>query len=349
MYPRLYVDARSLKANPVGVARYVTEMVYELSNLGYKITLISNKDIIIPEKIKKESIDVNVYDKYSKIPGTIFVSLLLSFILPRNAIFLGFCHCIPLFRVKSVLFIHDIVAYRYPETMTLLNKWMNRFSFTFSLKRAKKVITVSKFTKNEIVDFFSLDPKAIMVARNSIDVGLFKNNNSPREKFILAVGSIEPRKNINSLVKAFFTLIEKDNYVGDLLIVGPSGWLMHDFFKEVQSSPYSSRVKFTGFVSDVELSLLYNSCELFVFPSIYEGFGIPPLEALSCGAKVICTTQSEIPNMDLDDITFFDPAIDDLYTLIKDTLVLENERYNFEYNESWAKNADIISSEIKSI
>jgi glycosyltransferase involved in cell wall biosynthesis len=114
------------------------------------------------------------------------------------------------------------------------------------------------------------------------------------EKFLLYVGTIEPRKNLLTLVRAFEEILEAREPALQLVIAGQRGWMIEDLLKHVKASFAANRIVFTGYLSDDELRALYSSCTLFVYPSLYEGFGLPPLEAMACGAPVIA---SRIPSL----------------------------------------------------
>ena len=114
------------------------------------------------------------------------------------------------------------------------------------------------------------------------------------DEFLLYVGTIEPRKNLLTLVRAFEAVLSRRESRLQLVIAGRKGWMVDDLFAYVKRSPASSSIIFTGYLSDDQLAALYSSCTLFVYPSLYEGFGLPPLEAMACGAPVIA---SRIPSM----------------------------------------------------
>jgi glycosyltransferase involved in cell wall biosynthesis len=114
------------------------------------------------------------------------------------------------------------------------------------------------------------------------------------DEFLLYVGTIEPRKNLLTLVRAFESVLSRRESRLQLVIAGRKGWMVDDLFAYVKRSPVASSIIFTGYLSDDQLAALYSSCTLFVYPSLYEGFGLPPLEAMACGAPVIA---SRIPSI----------------------------------------------------
>jgi glycosyltransferase involved in cell wall biosynthesis len=130
--------------------------------------------------------------------------------------------------------------------------------------------------------------------------------------FLLTVGTIEPRKNIGALVRAFANVLRRDPRPDlQLVITGNKGWLTSQFFSEVEKSGVADRVVFTGYLFDDDLRALYSSCLLFIYPSIYEGFGLPPLEAMACGAPVIVSRIPALMETTQGAVGYFDPASDD--------------------------------------
>lgn len=317
----LLVDARPLVHEPAGVARYIENILSSLDS-RIKIELISNRKIITDLPYTKWE-----YTGWCWFPGTLFIMLILPFLRVSNGkLFWGTIHAIPLFKCESVLTIHDLVFYDLGSSQTYTNRIMNKISASLSIKRASHLITVSKFTADRVIEVFKRAPDAII--RNSIS-SVFRNHdlsneNLQEKKFILTTGTLEPRKNLFALVEAFIELKAR-GYGGNLVVVGKSGWKSDKLFKIMDDHP---DVKWTGYITDEELAALYKECDLFVFPSLYEGFGIPPLEALGCGARVLCTQNCELPNLGLNNIQFFDPKIDKLDLKILECLEVEKSSGN---------------------
>lgn len=237
----------------------------------------------------------------------------------RPNIFFSPAHYTPRFcPVPIVVTIHD-VAYEYypneflPKDLYKLKNWT-----AHAVNQTKKIIAVSDNTKKDIVKFYKVSENKINVIyngyRNSQETNSKKQTSSkfhppvggPSSKYILYVGTIQPRKNLNTLIEAFAQFI-KDKPDYKLVIAGKKGWKYENIFQMVADLHLSHNIIFTGFVSNLELIQLYQKAECFVMPSLYEGFGIPVLEAMSYGCPVIASNTSSLPEVGGDACLYFDP------------------------------------------
>ena len=198
--------------------------------------------------------------------------------------------------IPSVLVIHDLTTVRFPEqrgeeVSTRLSAQMK-----MACDKANKIIAISKQTKNDLIEFFKIDPQKIEVVYPGID-DHFRNLCLKRDKFILSVGTLEPRKNLPNLIRSYCQLPQNiiDEY--KLKIVGGVGWNDKEIYSAISKAKYKKQIELLGFVSDINLIKLYNRATLFVYPSIFEGFGLPVAEAMACGAPVITTNVSSLPEV----------------------------------------------------
>jgi glycosyltransferase involved in cell wall biosynthesis len=168
-------------------------------------------------------------------------------------------------------------------------------------KSASRIITPSNSVKTEVCEAFAVDPDKVAVTPEA-PRSAFRSREDPEllkrlgidDDFILFVGTIEPRKNLRRLVDAFDEVLRATSLSPKLVIAGGQGWLMDDFAASIKQKGLEQRVCLTGYLQDEDLCTLYSSCAVFVYPSLYEGFGLPPLEAMACGAPVIT---SRIPSL----------------------------------------------------
>jgi len=227
-------------------------------------------------------------------------------------------HLLPrLSRVKSVFTLHDLIFRLYPETHKPLNRWFLTLMMPRFLQAAGAVIAVSQHTKRDAMDFYGIDEAKIHVIYEGVSsrfrpapvqaMARVRQTYKLPEQFILSLGTIEPRKNLSSLLEAYRVLRNRGSESG-LVIVGKKGWLYEGFFRRLRELGLENEVLFTGFVPDADLPAICSAAELFVFPSLYEGFGLPVLEAMACGAAVITSNVSSLPEVAGDAALLVDPA-----------------------------------------
>ena len=216
------------------------------------------------------------------------------------------CILPPLVSIPSVITIYDLIALLYPSLCTRSNALYYRLFLPQGARRAQTIIAYSQNTKEDIVSCLGVNEDKITVIYPGVHKR-FKilNNtmllNKVRRKyllpgrFILFVGNLEPTKNIVRLIDAFFKLKTERHIEHSLVIVGKKRWGYKDIFERAQKSSYGNEIIFTGYVLAEDLPAIYNLAELFVFPSMYEGFGLPPLEAMACGVPVITSNRGSLP------------------------------------------------------
>lgn len=213
--------------------------------------------------------------------------------------------------VKLFLTIHDLSFEYYPETFS----WKRRLCHFFInpkklARRADKTVTVSQSTGSDLADTYGISEKKLKVIysglsdnfrvidRNNFELIQIKEKYNLPYKFILYLGTIEPRKNIVGLIRAYNNLkkVERTR-LGEykLVIAGSKGWKSKQIFSEIKKSPFKQDIIFSGFIEDEDKSAVYNLASLFVYPSFFEGFGFPPLEAMKCGIPVVASNNSVFP------------------------------------------------------
>lgn len=208
---------------------------------------------------------------------------------------------------KKVVTIHDMAFHRYAETVHWKTKMMLKINLKKSIQRADAIISVSEFTKKEIQIFYNVSPEKIYVVPNGVDYDRFHQNYSEEIKrkvkekygiekeYFLYFGNIEPRKNLIRLVEAYSKAKEKYGSDFPLLIIGGAkGWLCKEIYKNVENSGYSDSIKFIGYVADEEVPILMGAAEIFCFVPLYEGFGMPAIEAMACGTAVLASNNSAV-------------------------------------------------------
>ncbi len=211
-------------------------------------------------------------------------------------------------RCPTVITVHDLSFLRFPDAFRHLNRvyltWMTRRA----TRRAARVIAVSESTRRDVIALCGVPPERVVTIPNGVDeafcpaappeVAAFRRRQGLPERFILYLGTLEPRKNLETLITAYArwrTNLDAD--APPLVIAGGKGWFFQTIFTRVAELGLTDAVHFPGFVPAADLPWWYRAAELFVYPSRFEGFGLPVLEAMACGTPVITTTASSLPEV----------------------------------------------------
>jgi glycosyltransferase involved in cell wall biosynthesis len=232
----------------------------------------------------------------------------LDRIFPGVGLFHATDHLLPkLTRARSVFTLHDIAYLSFPEHHLPRNRFYLRTMMPRFLRRADRIIAVSESTRRDALRSYPIDPEKIVVIPEGVeprfrpdvppdDLIRVRRRYALPERFVLSVGTIEPRKNYPTLVEAYAALRSRHPQVG-LVIAGSRGWLYERFFEQVRSLGLGESVVFTDHVADEDMPALLNAAEVFAFPSEFEGFGLPPLEAMACGLPVACSNAASLPEV----------------------------------------------------
>jgi glycosyltransferase involved in cell wall biosynthesis len=214
-------------------------------------------------------------------------------------------HLLPRFKkAKTVFTLHDLIFKQFPQHHLPRNRIFLSLAMPLFLRRADAIICVSEHTKRDAIRFYNIPEERMRVIyeaahprfqpfTRSSNHPIIQKYNLPK-KFVLTVGTIEPRKNLTTL---FEVLSQLEDRALPLVVIGKQGWLFDETYRKLRDLGLTERVKFLGYVPDEDLPTLYSAATVFAFPSVYEGFGLPPLEAMACGAPVISSNASSLPEV----------------------------------------------------
>ncbi|HEY3080133.1 MAG TPA: glycosyltransferase family 1 protein [Chloroflexota bacterium] len=219
----------------------------------------------------------------------------------------GLAYAVPrLAPCPTVVTVHDLSFLRFPELFRGPNRLYLGAVTRMSVARARKVIAVSGSTKRELVELLGVPPERVEVIPNGLEphfrplphdeVERFRRARGLPERFVLHVGTLEPRKNVPLLVGAYARL-RRRGLPHALVLAGGRGWLYDAIFAEVKARGLAEDVLFPGFIPEGEQPLWYNAAAAFAYPSVYEGFGLPPLESMACGTPVVVANSSSLPEV----------------------------------------------------
>ncbi len=362
---RIGLDGQPLICPKTGVGHYTLELARALAALRPEDSF---------ELFAPDGLPAPILDETEKIPNLRVVSVKTnalmrrwsSIALPRYIrrarldLFHGTNYQLPLMNAKrNVLTVHDLSIFTHPETHDVRSARRARRRLPIMLRTASRIVTPTKAIKDELTARFNLDPGRINVTpeapRDSFfpmkheDTGDVRQRLGIENDFIFFVGTIEPRKNLQTLLRAFERISRESNHRSQLVLAGGEGWLTNDFDRLVRASDFRERIRLTGYLGDQELRALYSSCKVFVYPSLYEGFGLPPLEAMACGAPVVASRIAAHEETLRDNARLIEPLDESaLAKAIVDLLEDERERASLARaglahvtNFSWRKTAEM--------
>lgn len=221
------------------------------------------------------------------------------------------------FKGPTIVTIHDLSIIRFPETHPVDRARAIGQKFTWAIERADAIITVSHFVRNELIDKFGVDEKKVFAIHNGVSetyrprvaseiVSVMTKYGLTYGRYLLAVGTLEPRKNLSRLCRAYSSLPEQLKARYPLIIVGMKGWGVQDQ-DDIEILQRENQIIQLGYLEDRELQDIYAGACLFVYPSLYEGFGLPVLEAMSAGIPVMASNTSAMPEVSGDAALLVDP------------------------------------------
>lgn len=301
---RIGLDGIPLASTKTGIGHYTLELSRALAEIDPddEFQLISPVPFVSPFEQNLPNLR---YVEAARRKSWWIVGLPLYIRRHSLSLFHGTNYDVPLWNeCPTVLSIHDLSLLLHPETHESHLVRRARYRLPLMARFATKIITATEFVKKEVSQHLKVHPDKIAVTpyaprRNFRPLPQTETEQTRarlgiEDVFILFVGTIEPRKNLITLLRAFADVIGNTGLRPQLVIAGQKGWLMEEALSYINSEQLSERVKLTGYITDRDLRALYSSCAVCVYPSLYEGFGLPPLEAMACGAPVIA---SDVPSL----------------------------------------------------
>ena len=236
--------------------------------------------------------------------------------LPTGGVYHATEHLLPWMARPAVMTVHDLIFERYPQHHTWANRAFLRVAMPLFVRRADAIIAVSQHTKRDLLELYATPPHKVYVVDEGIDehmrpaaaaeIRCVKERHSIRRPYLLMVGTLEPRKN-HALAFHALAQLKAEGWPHCLVVVGGGGWLFDAVQRQVDLLQLTDDVIFAGRVPDADLPALYSGADCFLMPSLYEGFGIPVLEAMACGAPVVCSKVSSLPEVAGDAACFIEP------------------------------------------
>lgn len=297
----------------VGIGQYAFQMlkhIYKVQSAKSKVQSTNIKfKIYLKDRPLSDLPKESSWWKYKIIKPKAFwtqIALPINLFLEKEKpnVFFSPSHYAPRFSpCSSVISIMDLSFVHFPSMFNKKDLWQLKNWTAYSVKNATKIFTISNYSKKDIVSYYGINSDKVVVTYPGYERTKFlaKPDLAPRDKsnkYILFVGTLQPRKNIARLVEAFKIATTKfSDETMKLIIAGKKGWLYEEVFQKVKELSIEKRVIFTGYVKEEDLPGLYGSAKCLVLPSLYEGFGIPVLEAMACGCPVVVSNVSSLPEI----------------------------------------------------
>jgi glycosyltransferase involved in cell wall biosynthesis len=309
---RIGIDARPLARGVAGISRVVRSLLEALARVDAEnlYFLYSNRDFRLPGEnpLWQKRVDF----AYSVLPGTLWLLARAAKMMREDRLDVWWATMPVLPRtvppsLRKIITVNDLVPYRYPETMSFYNRRVSRWVMPPAVRRSDLVVAISDFTRKELQAFFGTEPPSVEVIHCGVTehysprcrraaaariAGKFQTST----RYVCTVGTIEPRKNLMTLIEAMRILWGRGQLPGhQLLIAGAAGWKDSPVY--ARATGLGEAVKFLGYVPEEDLPFLYSGADVFAFPSLYEGFGLPLAEAMACGVPIVASGVSSIPEV----------------------------------------------------
>lgn len=322
---RICIDVSAAVHGRAGLGRYAQELTAAISEMDCKNEYITFYNHASQANLKPP-IDrlQRITSLHSNKPWRMRVllahlaGLAQDRLFPDIDLFHATDHLLPRFyNIKSVFTVNDLTFSLYPKTHRSWNRLFLQLMMPRFLRTANAIIAISDCTRRDVSRVYGLDPEKIQVIYDGVHPHFHPVQEGEKqavcrkyslpEQYLLNVGTIEPRKNLNTLLEAYH-LIRQRGINLPLVIAGKKGWRSEGFFKKRRLAGLEEQVQWAGFVSDNDLPAIYSGASAFIFPSLYEGFGLPVLEAMACGTPVICSNVSSLPEIAGEAALMFDPC-----------------------------------------
>ena len=302
---KILVNALQFSPDGAGISKYSHKLAEVIMKNIPNVDVLCRKDMVDKFENKERLIPIDIKGSSDRII-TEQVKLLKLY---KNYDIVHFLdYATPaLYKGKKIATIHDMALHTMEDKYTKTQILTKKILMYDTIKNADKLICISEFTKNELLKYYpNVDTSKIEVVYNGFEYSEIELTQELRDTtlnkfnitkdYLLFVGTLSPHKNIERIIEAFNN-VRNEGYDYELVICGKKGWLYEDIFNKVKELKLENEVIFTDYVTDEELEVLYKNTKLFVFPSLYEGFGFPPIEAMARKVPVLTSREGALPEI----------------------------------------------------
>lgn len=302
---KILVNSLQFSINGAGISRYSHKLSDNI--LADNVNILCRSNVVDKFRNKEKLVHIKVKNNKSYI--RIIKEQLCLLKLYKNY---DIVHCLDyatpiLYRGKKIATIHDMAMHTMADKYTKKQIFTKKVLLENTIKKADKLVCISEFTKKELLKYYpNIDESRIEVVYNGFEykevelseptINNVLNKFNIKNEYLLFVGTLSPHKNIERIIEAFKEIVQQ-GYNYELVICGKKGWLYEDIFEKVKQLKLEDKVIFTDYVTDEELEVIYRKAKLFVFPSLYEGFGFPPIEAMARKVPVITSKEGALPEI----------------------------------------------------
>ena len=336
----VYLDVSAAINSRAGLGRYARSLAQALiADMEPSPTLFYNRtqdaqDIPEWSTVPRRSIRIGYKPWRLMVWQGQVLRMSFNRLVPEATLFHATEHLLlPLRDVPTVMTVHDLIFKLFPQHHKRLNYWFLNLAMPLFVRRADALIVVSQATKNDLIRHYRTPDNKITVVHEAAaphfrvvpasEVVRVRAKYNLPQRFLLAVGTIEPRKNLTRLVESLARL-RKDYRDLQLVVVGARGWLYDDFFTRVEELNLKDAVHLPGYVPDDDLPAVFRAATVYVMASVYEGAGLPVLEAMACGVPVTSSRESSMPELGADVVRYFNPYDVDHMTDIIGTVLADD-------------------------
>lgn len=356
---KIGIDGRPLQGRHTGIGRYVAELCKRLDSLlpQAEFIIYSNKNIEFELPSSNWSIKKDPLSFSNFLPTVLWVKLREGILASKDNvdIFWGAGVFLPYFlskKIKKIITVYDLNHKIVPETVKGLHCWSFKLFFSSAVKSADSIFAISEGSSNRLQKYYnrkadlivrpSVDPKFFSYSKEMLDIKL--QEIGVKKPYLLAVGTLEPRKNLLLLLESFLSLKNSGQLQNrTLVLVGGKGWKVPEITSKLSEDNIDQIVSL-GYVENSYLPYLYAGSDTFIFPSLYEGFGMPVLEALCCGATVVASDVPEIKEAGgiENSITYIEPTLSGISDGILKAISEPKSQKKLSYT-SWEEGASKLS------
>jgi glycosyltransferase involved in cell wall biosynthesis len=311
---KILLDATPIPKQPVGAGIYIKNLVKGVltSNSDFHFRVLAHEDDFGVFELDESFRDQFIFCKdFGRGARILSEQIRYPSVIRKEKIdlFHGLHYSFPLsIHCPKMVTVHDLTYFTNPERHLFLKRYYFQFFIKQACKKADSILTVSINTENDLIKMLGCDPQKITVTQLGVDdrfynclpdseLQVIKQKYGLPDAYTLFIGLVEPRKNVPLLIRAYLNLLEQEAITQDLVIGGRWGWESKQILDELEQHPQRSKIHFIGYFDEADKPAIYQLADIFVYPTAYEGFGLPVLEAMASATPVITTHVSSIPEI----------------------------------------------------